>query len=103
MSNAQTGSLLAWTNDGVRGRQVIQRLDQEVSGEWLTKESDTAGFPGSSFDLVIVVAGHEYYGECDAGVCKLTYELNTTTVAQLDIDDEANRLSGHHRLKEFAG
>ena len=89
--------------DRVRVSQIIQSLDEEVSGEWLTEKSDTACLHGPPFDLLIVAPGDENHGECDAAICKLMHKFNTAAVAQLSIDNEANRLSGDHRLKEFAG
>src|SRR5208337_2091440 len=67
------------------------------------QESDAAGFHCPSFDPLIFIRGHEYDRQHETAACQLTCKIDTATIAELNIDNEAVRCSCHHRIEELFG
>jgi hypothetical protein len=80
---------------------IIQRLDQDVRGKWLSKKSDAADFHGATFDGYIIIRSHEYDGDREARVYKVPRNFNTATLAKVNIDNEAHRFSHHRSIDEL--
>jgi hypothetical protein len=87
--------------NGATGRQISERLDQDVRGNWLDEKGDAADFQGPPFHRFIIIRSHEYDGNLEACVCKLFRQFNTATLAKLNIDNEADRFSHHRRIDEL--
>jgi len=82
---------------------ISQRLDQDVRGKWLDEKGDAADFRGPPFDRFIITRAHEYDGDREAGFCKVLRKVNAATLAELNIDNEADRFSHHRSIKELFG
>jgi len=102
LEDAAFAALSDWgTLSGATGRHSCQRVDQDVSGKWLHEKSDAADFLGPPFDRFIIMRTHEYDGDREARAGKVLRKFNAATLAKLNIDNEADRLSHHRNVKEL--
>lgn len=82
---------------------MSQSADQFLRGEWLTQQGDAASFQGLYFGELILARRHEYDGESEAGVHELSRKISAAIVAELNIENEADRLGRRHSAAECRG
>src|SRR5580698_2265045 len=78
-----------------------QHVHQGLGRKRFAEKGDAANFHCLLLERFTIAPSHEYDGDGEARLGKVAGKVESTTVAQMDIDNEAQGLGRHRNVQEL--
>src|SRR5271156_4595175 len=86
---------------GAAAGKGAQYLHQGLGRKRFAEKGDAANFHCPLLERFIIASGHKYDREGEARLGKVAGKFEATTVAEMDIDNEAEGFGRHRNVQEL--